>query len=60
MNAESLVLSATASAGSVASAFAGDDIMAWVFLVINIITLLSNAGLSIYRKWRDRDDDRKE
>lgn len=44
---------------SVVSQFNGDNIMAWVMLWINIATLLSNAAISIYRKWRDRDKDLK-
>ena len=37
-----------------------DNIMAWVMLVINVATLLTNCGISIYRKIRDRDKDLKE
>lgn len=50
-----LTTSAVTTTVSTASAFNGQDVMAWVVLGINIITLISNAALSIYRKWRDRD-----
>ena len=53
-----LTASAAATTASSASAFTGDDVMAWVLLGINVITLLSNAALTIYRKWRDRDSDK--
>lgn len=53
-----LTASAAATTASSASAFSGDDVMAWVLLGINVITLLSNAALAIYRKWRDRDSDK--
>lgn len=52
-----IVLSATATAGSVAASATGDNIMQWVMLGVNIVVLLSNTALSIYRKWRDKDKD---
>lgn len=52
-----LTTSAVTTTVSTASAFSGQDIMAWVVLGINVITLISNAALAIYRKWRDRDKD---
>lgn len=52
-----IVLSATATAGSVAASATGDTVMQWVMLGVNIVVLLSNTALSIYRKWRDRDKD---
>lgn len=52
-----IVLSATATAGSVAASATGDSVMQWVMLGVNIVVLLSNTALSIYRKWRDRDKD---
>lgn len=52
-----IVLSATATAGSVAASATGDNVMQWVMLGVNIVVLLSNTALSIYRKWRDRDKD---
>lgn len=55
-----IALSATAAAGSVAASATGDNVMQWVMLGINIIVLLSNTALSIYRKWRDRDADKKK
>lgn len=52
-----IVLSATATAGSVAASATGDNVMQWVMLGVNIVVLLSNTALSIYRKWRDKDKD---
>lgn len=52
-----LTTSAVTTTVSTASAFSGDSVMAWVVLGINVITLISNAALAIYRKWRDRDKD---
>jgi hypothetical protein len=31
--------------------------MAWTVLAINVLMLLSNAALAIYKNWRDRDKD---
>lgn len=42
---------------SIFASFNGENIMAWVMLIINIATLATNAGISIYRKIRDRDKD---
>lgn len=53
-----LAISGVATTASTASAFSGEDILAWVIFGINVITLLSNAGIAIYRKWRDRDADK--
>lgn len=55
-----IALSATAAAGSVAASATGDNVMQWVMLGVNILVLLSNTALSIYRKWRDRDADKKK
>ena len=55
--AATITASATAGAASVGAAWAGDNVMAWVMLGINIITLLSNLALEIYSKWRDKDKD---
>ena len=55
-----LSVSAATTAVSTASAFSGEEIMAWVVLAINVVTLLSNAALAIYRKWRDRDKDKDD
>lgn len=52
-----LTTSAVTTTVSTASAFNGEQVMAWVVLAINVITLISNAALAIYRKWRDRDKD---
>ena len=52
--------SVVTTATSTASAFNGDDVLAWVMLAINVVTLLSNAGIAIYRKWRDRDKDKED
>ena len=38
----------------------GNSVIMWVALGINVLTLVSNACLDIYRKWRDRDADKKE
>lgn len=60
VTAATITASATAGAASVGAAWAGDNVMAWVMLGINIITLLSNLALEIYRKWRDKDKDDSE
>ena len=52
-----LAVSAMATATSTAASFNGDQIMAWVMLGINIVTLISNTALAIYRKWRDKNKD---
>jgi hypothetical protein len=52
-----LTTSAVTTTVSTASAFSGDNVMAWVVLAINVLTLLSNAALAIYKNWRDRDKD---
>lgn len=54
-----LLASAVTATGSTVAAFNGDNVMAWVMLVLNIITLTSNTLLMVYRKWRDRNDDKK-
>lgn len=54
-----LALSATATAGSAAASAAGDTVMQWVTLGINIAVLITNCAITIYRKWRDRDKDLK-
>lgn len=53
-----LLASAVTATGSTVAAFNGDNVMAWVMLVLNIITLTSNTLLMVYRKWRDRNDDK--
>lgn len=53
-----LLVSAATATGSTIAAFNGDNVMAWVMLVLNIITLTSNTFLMVYRKWRDRNDDK--
>lgn len=55
-----LALSATATAGGAAASAAGDSVMQWVTLGINIAVLVTNCAISIYRKWRDRDKDLKD
>lgn len=52
-----LTTSAVTTTVSSASAFSGDKVMAWAVLAINVLTLLSNAALAIYKNWRDRDKD---
>lgn len=52
-----LTTSAVTTTISSASAFSGDNVMAWTVLAINVLTLLSNAALAIYKNWRDRDKD---
>lgn len=54
-----LAVSATMTASGVAASAAGDTVMQWVTLGINIAVLVTNCALSIYRKWRDRDKDLK-
>ena len=53
-----LLASAVTATGSTVAAFNGDNVMAWVMLALNIITLTSNTLLTVYRKWRDRNDDK--
>lgn len=53
-----LLASAVTATGSTVAAFNGDSVMAWVMLVLNVITLTSNTLLMVYRKWRDRNDDK--
>ena len=53
-----LLASAVTATGSTVAAFNGDNVMAWVMLVLNIITLTSNTLLTVYHKWRDRNDDK--
>ena len=55
-----LVTSAVTATGSTIAAFNGDNVMAWVMLVLNIITLTSNTILTVYRKWRDRNADKND
>ena len=55
-----LLTSAVTATGSTIAAFNGDNVMAWVMLVLNIITLTSNTLLTVYRKWRDRNDDKNK
>lgn len=45
---------------SVFAVFNQENVMAWVMLAINIATLITNCGISIYRKIRDRDKDLEE
>lgn len=55
-----IALSATATAGGAAASAAGDTVMQWVTLGINIAVLVTNCAITIYRKWRDRDKDLKK
>lgn len=52
-----LATSALTTTVSTTSAFSGDNVMAWAVLAINVVTLMSNAALAIYKNWRDRDKD---
>lgn len=45
---------------SVFAVFNQENVMAWVMLAINVATLITNCGISIYRKIRDRDKDLEE
>lgn len=51
----SILSSTAAGTASVVTAAAGENVMAWVMLFINIMILISNAALEIYKKWRDKD-----
>lgn len=54
-------MSAIMTAASTATATTlGSEIITWVTLGINVAVLISNALLDIYRKWRDRDSDKKK
>lgn len=55
-----LALSATMTASGAAASAAGDTVMQWVTLGINVAVLITNCAISIYRKWRDRDKDLRE
>lgn len=59
-NTAIIMCSAVTAASSTVYAFDGNDVMAWVMLGINIVTLISNAALAIYRNWRDRDKDKED
>lgn len=48
-NAVSSLVSVTTAAQ------AGNDVLFWVSIIVSAVTMLSNAALAIYRKWRDRD-----
>lgn len=54
-----LAVSATMTASGVAASAAGDTVMQWVTLGINVAVLITNCAIPIYRKWRDRDKDLK-
>lgn len=32
------------------------EVMNWAFMIINILSLFSNLGIEIYRRWKNRDD----
>ena len=54
-------MSAAMTAASTVTATAlGNEIITYVTLGINVLILISNALLDVYRKWRDRDKDLKE
>ena len=54
-----LGISAITATAGITATFQGDKVMSIAMVVINVITLLSNAALSVYRTWRDRDKDLK-
>ena len=29
--------------------------MSWVFLIANVISLISNLGIEVYKRWKNRD-----
>lgn len=61
MGFEHTVLSATAgTAATVSATKTGSEILTYVTLGITIASTLSNFLLDLYRKWRDRDEDKKE
>lgn len=47
------------AASSVTAVSTGDRILTYVTIGINAFILISNALLDVYRKWRDRDADKK-
>ena len=39
---------------------AQSNILSWVMFGINVLILISNTFLDLYRKWRDRDEDKEK
>lgn len=57
---EHTVLSATTgTAATVSATKTGSEILTYVTLGITILSTVSNFLLDLYRKWRDRDEDKK-
>ena len=54
------VASVATTAGAITGAATGDAVMAWAMTVCNIAILIANTAIVIYRKFRDRDDDKKK
>lgn len=51
------IASALCATAATASASVGDNIVTYITLLIGIAITLTNAGIEIYRKIRDRDAD---
>lgn len=56
----SLVASAASTVVAITGAASGDAIMTWAMTICNIAILIANTVIAIYRKFRDRDDDKKD
>lgn len=56
----SLVASVASTAGAITGAASGDAIMTWAMTICNIAILIANTAIAIYRKFRDRDEDKKK
>lgn len=59
-NASLTGISFLSALASLTAYFNEEAILAWVMLAINVATLVTNCGISIYRKIRDRDKDLNE
>lgn len=55
-----LALSATATAGGAAASAAGDTVMQWVTLGINIAILITNCIINIRKKWHESENELKK
>ena len=54
------IMSVLATAAATTTAVtSGNTVMAWAMTIANVLILLSNTFIDIYRKWRDRDKDLK-
>ena len=33
-----------------------NEVMQWVFLIINVVSLISNLGITLYKQWKKRNE----